>query len=147
MIDYAITLPRTLPSRFFDYLGEGAHNGIRSAIDSAYNGLSKIARTHADNPAEALGNVVFREARQKKINPRTASSILKMLVTSNGRYAFEIPEKRAYDAEGHKLDAHETETAQIMDLAIELAEARSCRPEDCFSEASKLIVSGRMLQL
>lgn len=130
---YVISLPVAIPDELF--AGRSTPDYIAKKIDYDYSGLPRIALTEAESPRDALGHFFTRELGSS-VDPR---GMINIFSSEAHKFAFEVPEKHTHDAEGKKLYPGYADTFQRMELAIAIADARNCRPEDCFSEASKLI--------
>ena len=125
-------IPSDLVEEFFEREG-GTH--VFACLRNEFSGLPKKVKLSAESPAQALdllfgGNLAGEVAVQE---------LSRLFFNTADRYAFEIPEKPSVDSEGKNLTKGRRDTFQGMELAINMAAARGCNPEDCFQEATEAL--------
>lgn len=125
MTEYAIALPIGVPS--------GSNN---PSVPYAYQTIPKLGKTTAANPKDALGHFFFKYLGTRKT---TAKSMINLFSPYAERYVFEVPKIETHDAKGKRMSLKESSIFQAMDLALEMAEKRNCRPEDCYGDALEIV--------
>lgn len=131
---YITNLPKEIPDSYFDNLDGEVFPNVKALINNEYSEIEKIAVTEAVSNIKALSNIFFRNS-----NKTNARSLLKMFKPNHKMYVFEVPEKADKDAYGKPISTECANTFQEMELAMEMAEGRGCKPESCYHEASKLL--------
>ena len=136
MAHYVIKLPHAIPDDLFSNLAGDVNNDLKRLISNDYSRVQKLDETEAETPRKAITQVLFRrlgDGRQSRVFTR-------IFGRTAGQYAFTVPEKGYNDAEtGKRLSPQAIDTFQKMELAIDIAEARGQRPEDCYGDAVDMV--------
>jgi hypothetical protein len=126
---YVISLPESFPEQvlsnsFYD-------EGRLKQIANIYSGLTKRTVTRAASSRDALGHLFFRE-----IDSRSDARMFSGMFSPNADlYAFKVP---SLDLSGD-YNVSEAREFRMMQLAIDIAEARGVKPESVCREASDLL--------
>lgn len=135
VIDYVVGLPASIPQGLYSNLAGNISTDLRSRISRDFARVPKRSPTKASSKSEALGHVFFKDPKLRT----NAPALVTMFSPVADQYAFEVPKKDNYDADGRRMDSRTAETFQEMELSMAMAKTRNSRPEDCYKEAIDLM--------
>lgn len=127
---YVISLPGSFPEQVLYNLDNLDRNTERK-ISNIYPSITKKTYTSAASSRDALGHLFFREIPLKN----DAKLFTKMFSSDSDKYAFLVPRLDMNPEYNHE----EALDFRVMELAINISEARSCHPSKVYSEARELM--------